>query len=343
MTHQQEVPQQNKFIEEWFSKRELNGRYFFDSSEEGLGRFWEWIISGPQVLIPGPKALKRVPKYYRGQTKSWHGFTSSLYRLCKNEIGDGQVDEAHLAAAERAVIAALREEGMGRRMTDGELLMIGQHHRVPTRLVDVSTKPLEALYFAVEKEDGTDGRLFIVAPHQTSSELPQSNSRMRLSRSRSGEEAAKTPELPWADSVRGRRQSKDKWSVQVRLVDEEPLDPRMRAQAGKFLVGGVHRSYGGLNMKGVSRAQRPDITCLAINFAPSTGNTKLSESWGASGWSVRIHSEWKEALRGKLAKLDRDHGIENITLDSMYPPIGQIERLGKHVAKIGVDRFLGIG
>lgn len=225
MTHQQEVPSKLQYIEEWFSRRELNDKYSFDRISKERDHFWEWITGGPNVSVPGPKVLKNASKYYRGQTKSWHGFASSLYRLCKQEIGDGQVDEAHLAAAEKAVITALREEDMGRRMTDGELLMICQHHLVPTRLIDVSTKPLEALFFAVEKEDGSDGRLFVVAPHQTGNRLPQSSGRMKLSRSRSGEKADETPELPWVNSVRGTRQSKNKWSVQVRLVDGHPRAP----------------------------------------------------------------------------------------------------------------------
>lgn len=337
------VPEQSAFIEDWFSANELNGRYNFEKSDEGLEEFWEWITAGPQVDVPGPKSLREATKYFRGQTKSWHGFTSSLYRVCKAAVGDERVRESHLAAAEKAVIAALREEGMGRRMSDGELLMICQHHLVPTRLIDVSTKPLEALFFAVEKEDGTDGRLFIVAPHTTRSGLPQAEAEMRLARPSSKPGAARSPEphpLPWSDVVRGTKQSKENWSVTVRLVDEQPLDPRMRAQAGKFLVGGVHSAYGGLNMPGISAEQRPDISSLAINFKPNTGPRALSQSWGASGWSVRVHASWKPELRSRLSSLKDEHGIEDITFDAMYPPVDEIERLGKHVAKQGVGRWI---
>lgn len=124
------------------------------------------------------------------------------------------------------------------------------------------------------------------------------------------------------------------------MVDEQPLDPRMRAQAGKFLVGGVHSAYSGLNMPGISAAQRPDISSLAINFKPSQGPTKLSQAWGASGWSVRVHASWKPELRDRLSRLKDEQGIENITFDAMYPPVDEIERLGKHVAKQGVGRWI---
>ncbi|MEJ6543540.1 FRG domain-containing protein [Brachybacterium paraconglomeratum] len=332
------MPEKHRFVEDYFSARELNKRFRFDSSAAGFNRFWEWVSSESGVKVPGPEPLCKAPKYFRGQTRSWYGFTSSLYRICKQALGeDRQVDELHLAKAENAVINALRNEGMGRRMTDGELLMIAQHHLVPTRLIDVSTMPLEALFFAVEKEDGTDGRFFIVAPHQEGSGLPHAEAPLRLSGLASSAGGADTRRLPWADAVRGTRQARDGWSIDVRLVDEEPLDSRMRAQAGKFLVGGVHRSYGGLNMPKVTSVERPDISCLAINFAPKTGRTQISQSWRATGWSVRVHASWKPRLREMLASLSDSHGLENIEYDSMYPPIGEIERLGKHVAR----QFLG--
>ena len=344
------VPEEYRAVEDWFSAKELNRKLGFavdsrggqqggdagQASDDALNRFWSWITSGPQVQVPGPKALVTAPKYFRGQTKSWHGFTSSLYRVCERVLRDERVSENHLAAAERGVLAAMRKQGMGRRMTDGELLMICQHHQVPTRLIDVSMMPLEALYFAVEKEDGVDGRLFIVAPHCGSDELPNSREPLKLSQGQGNVSEGKSP-LPWADAVRGVKQAHGGWSNEVRLVDEEPLDPRMRAQAGKFLVGGLHRAYRGLNMPGVDKDDRPKISNLAIHFNPPFSDGKVSQNWRATGWSVRIYAEWKSELRSKLAGLQETHGIENISENSMYPPIGQIGRLGKHVAETGME------
>lgn len=102
----------------------------------------------------------------------------------------------------------------------------------------------------------------------------------------------------------------------------------------------MHSAYGGLNMQGISAEQRPDISSLAINFRPNAGSTAISQSWGASGWSVRVHASWKPDLRDRLSRLKDDHGIEGITFDAMYPPVNEIERLGKHVAKQGVGRWI---
>ncbi len=328
-------------MEDWYASRELNKRLNFDNTLAGLDRFWKWITNSEGVDVAGPDLLKRSLKYFRGQSKSWYGFTSSLYRLCKTEVGQGRVDEAHLSRAESAVIGALRQEGMGRRMTDGELLMVCQHHSVPTRLIDISTRPLEALFFAVETEDGVDGRLFVVAPHQVGSNLPGSRDKIKLSRPDGSGENHETIRLPWADSVRGKKQSHGSWSADVALIDEEPLDPRMRAQAGKFLVGGVHRAHAGLNMPSVSNTERPDISSVAVNFSRHTEGKKLSQSWKASGWSVRIHAAWKPELRKRLASPVRVSDGSTINADSMYPPIAQIERLGRYVARAGARQVSG--
>ncbi|MBW8182913.1 FRG domain-containing protein [Shewanella nanhaiensis] len=43
-----------------------------------------------------------------------------------------------------------------------EWLFLAQHYSLPTRLLDWSTNPLVALYFAVEKDDATDGGIYAV-------------------------------------------------------------------------------------------------------------------------------------------------------------------------------------
>ncbi len=44
--------------------------------------------------------------------------------------------------------------------SDWEILMIGQHHGMQTRLLDWTTNPLVALFFSCEKDFSVDGRVY---------------------------------------------------------------------------------------------------------------------------------------------------------------------------------------
>ena len=213
---------------DFFDDNEINGVMGIDSA----ATLWTWIQNGASARAKS--SAKPVPHgtnvVYRGQATASHGLSSSLYRLCRREKGT-TVAEANLAAAETAIIQAMRAEGLGRLMTDGELLMVLQHHAIPTRLIDVSAAAMEALFFAVDHNDAADGRLFIIDVHPSDPLLLD-----------------KTQMLPWTNAVWGSR-STGEWSSSVALVDAAPLDARMRAQRGKFLVGGLNRRRSGRSMR----------------------------------------------------------------------------------------------
>ncbi|MCZ4276480.1 FRG domain-containing protein [Rhodococcoides yunnanense] len=294
----------------FYSEREINSS--LGLGEYDLEQFWNWITGETLLPIASDDAYKGTRQFYRGQPQASYGLTSSLFRLCAQDSRD--VNEDDLARAESAILDAMRNEGLGRLMTDGELLMICQHHGIPTRLLDVSTGPLEALFFAIDREDASDGRLFIIAPHGENQ--PGGQADLKISSSN---------QLPWHGVVRGTKRVNGDWSTVVRVVNEAPLDPRMRAQAGKFLVGGVFRTWAGMAMPGVPKDDRTRITSMAIQF-PKNKTKKPAARWSATGWTVRIHASWKRDLRRMLAEK------AGISHDTMYPPVTEVRRLATHVA-----------
>lgn len=285
---------------------------------------WDWAVGvgtsagGSTTELPvGDDVI------YRGQSHANFGLTSSLYRLCRKALPAG-VKEKRLAEVEAKVIAAMRNEGLGRRMSDGQLLTVLQHHGVPTRLIDFSQGPLEALYFAVEARDGTDGRLFVVHAHgRTTAVATQMTLR-----------AAGDNALPWASYARGNQRAVDRWTQTVALVDPEDLDPRMVAQRGVFLVGGLNRRSAGRSMRfrdpGARRAAHElapdlyaDVTSLGINFTTTVRSPH--QSWPASGWTIQIPRAWKSPIRDRLAALG-----DPISRDTMYPPVDEVARLANY-------------
>lgn len=282
---------------------------------------WKWVRAGASRSRTGSGAA--VPRgrsvVYRGQATASHGLSSSLYRVCRSVRGP-QVAEADLADVETAMLVAMRAEGLGQLMSDGELLTVLQHHAIPTRLIDVSAAATEALFFAVDHNDAADGRLFIIDVH-TPAPL----------------ELKDLPSLPWAGATWGRYRTRGDWSGTVALVDAAALDPRMRAQRGKFLVGGLNRRLSGRHMwvggQRVPASDYPEITSLGINFVHQRRKPEnRNNNWPATGWTLRIPADWKPDLRIRLASLP-----QSIRADTMYPPLTEVRRLALSVARRALE------
>jgi hypothetical protein len=297
---------------DFFADNEINRPMHIDSA----ATLWDWIEKGASDPVEG--SASPVPTgatvVYRGQATASYGLSSSLYRLSREEKGT-TVAEADMQAAETAILLGMRNEGLGRLMTDGELLMVLQHHGIPTRLIDVSTAAREALFFAVDQNDAANGRLFIVDV-----------------RARDPLPLDREQDLPWADAVWG-RQSRGEWSGTVALVDASPLDPRMRAQRGKFLVGGLNRRLSGRFMRigshHIAARNYPEVTSLGINFVKQRRAMGLrNKNWPATGWTIMIDAAWKPELRDLLEKC-----TDSIRPDTMYPPVTEVKRLALSLAR----------
>jgi hypothetical protein len=160
---------------------------------------------------------------WRGQANADFGLSSSLFRKALSIHSMRDLSEPRLFELESLIISYSRRMGLGRGMTNVQLLHALQHYQLPTRLIDVSRDPLSALWFASNALGRKDGRLFLFVVPQSAVRSDDANLQM----------------VPWA----GIKLSS--WTNKVLLLNAPPSNPRMAAQDGAFLVGGLARNYAG--------------------------------------------------------------------------------------------------
>jgi hypothetical protein len=116
------------------------------------------------------RAITRIGSLAAGRRYVWRGSSNRAYRVRSSLLRSLIVDErdplpteAEVRRQELAILRQAREWGlaleMGTLASDLYLLAHLQHHGVPTRLLDVTSNPMTALWFACEDED-TAGVVF---------------------------------------------------------------------------------------------------------------------------------------------------------------------------------------
>lgn len=118
------------------------------------------------------RAVARVSTYssearyvWRGQPDlSWGLNPGLVRRLQLRKRFHNPITETLLRGHEQQLLESARAPGYGRQSGDIELLAILQHHGAATRLLDVSSDPMVAMWFAVEDQDRLelDGVLFAI-------------------------------------------------------------------------------------------------------------------------------------------------------------------------------------
>ena len=126
---------------------------------------------------------------FRGHADSRHSLTPSV----------GRSSPPDHAKYEKSLFAMFRREAreyVEPLPSDWEWLALAQHHGLPTRLLDWSSNPLVALYFAVEKHEDRDGVFFALkARTQYSEERTRRESPFELSKPVKYRPASVTPRI----------------------------------------------------------------------------------------------------------------------------------------------------
>src|SRR5258708_13909940 len=120
------------------------------------------------TLFSPPSTSTEYRFFWRGQSDVGWGLQPRLFRNLRERLGHDPT-LAEFNAREDEILAAFDKTQLGNGLHVLEKLALLQHHGAPTRLLDVSTDFLPALYFACEDGLGTtpkDGLLlaFLASP-----------------------------------------------------------------------------------------------------------------------------------------------------------------------------------
>jgi len=251
---------------------------------------------------------------WRGQDDADYGLSSSLFRKALSVYSMRDLNESMYVGTggRRNPIRSRLWFGAG--MTNLQLLHALQHYRLPTRLIDVSRSAMPALWFASSGRQRKDGRLFLFAVPRDSVRPDDRTLQM----------------VPW----RGIKLSN--WTNKVLLLDAPASNPRLSAQDGAFLVGGLARNYAGQQRltkdkhgqwRYVPAEQIHEISELFVKFPQQLSASRIRRWNSAETYGVtwRIPADCKPTLLKALRLL-------RISNETMYPDFD--------AARAGIDETL---
>jgi hypothetical protein len=260
--------------------------------------------------------LEEAQFVWRGVHEASYGMHSSLYRHASRSAGH-YANERELLTAERALFN--EAAGEWKLLTAGALQLLAelQHTGTPTRLLDFSTDPLTALWFAVEERrdlatqriaiDRLDGRVFAV---QERHEISAAWGR------------AKAP--PWWPAADGGLGAPKDWTSTVYLWRPSTSLPRIKNQSGVFLVGGVPNTSTPLQAEStagkylLTRDEIRACTSLAVRINRATrleGELRGRPAKAPLAFTCRIPAGRKRAIREELLRIDANRFKHSF----MYP------------------------
>ena len=363
-----------RFIDKFFSERELVVEYY-EADDSAAKEARAWFKQVQEIIAELPiyrhdnvgqplEDSKSDVWFFRGQKDSSFAFTSTLYRRLLDASSDKlllKTPKAHEKAmlqAELSLLNEARKMGIGRGLTALETLTLLQHHGSPTRLIDVTSDWKVALYFACESDDDRDGRMFLIKtdPHRWS----------KFPKDENTDERRKFP--IWQD-YRTHFTYEDEWCDEW-LAGTWPIllpfsDPRMIAQRGFFLVGGVPSLQGSSMLQAsecphcqkrvcecsdfevyprvktiydkqpahtkskLLAAELRDITSLPIRFGADLKFLEQIAKAKRNRWAAVGYSiRIPKQFKRTLRDILRQKGVHT---DSIYPPLRETVRLFEHV------------
>ena len=116
-----------------------------------------------EKTIQSPFDFHKLVDDYGRQPVIYRGVSNSRYALIP-KIGRYGISKAELEKVEKSLLRRFKDQAVPylnfRPENDWDWLAIAQHHGLPTRLMDWSTNPLVAAFFAVQSNDDSDAAVY---------------------------------------------------------------------------------------------------------------------------------------------------------------------------------------
>jgi FRG domain len=122
------------------------------------------LLSESSITTLTSKAQAHVRVWFRGQPTFGRPLMPGIYRSNVRVANEEErlQTECRLTQQFRVQSSGLRAG----RDSEAEIYFLQQHYKMPTRLLDWTTNPLAALYFAVSKDADKDGEVFAMDTFQ---------------------------------------------------------------------------------------------------------------------------------------------------------------------------------
>lgn len=205
-----------------------------------LSEFYNWVKNCHSVHNDEIDSSFLVAPFYRGQSDT--GFKSIVPSLYRGGSKSSDLEFRLINKASRMLWSEMRMYS-----SYTEKLIFLQHYGLPTRLLDITSNPLVALYFACNKDSDKDGEVFSGYYRDKdffNSELCERIIKYVFSK---GEDIVSPQDLGEIYGTQNRRNSE---LLELPQLISPPLNnPRLQAQSGAFLMAPLVEFVGDNTIK----------------------------------------------------------------------------------------------